>query len=132
MLKTIPFPGPADRSFIHNSIQLYAKGRWTRQQMMTAVAKALNLFGVKKLPVNNYTVKLDVSVATSIGTFSAVTIEAPKGTYKHCPACTHNGRRYISGEAPVITVWCMNCSCIYRKEVKHEKTCKGSRSMDLG
>lgn len=126
MSKVIPFPGPGDRAFIHDAIQLYAKGKWTRQKMMTAVEKALKLYEVTKLSVKNYTVKLDAPVVTSIGTFSVVIIEAKKGIFKQCPACGHTGSRYISGEAPVITVWCMRCSGIYRKEVPHEKVGKSS------
>lgn len=124
MAKIIPFPGQSDRSYIHDAIQLYATGRWSRQQMMSAVARALSLYGVNRLPVRNYYVRLEVPAITSVGIFPVVIIEAQEKTYKRCPVCGSDDSRYLAGEALVIKVWCMGCGSIYRKEVDREETCK--------
>lgn len=53
-----PFPNQAARALIHSVIQLYAQGKWTRQQMMSQVHDTLRQYGISKLDINNYTVKV--------------------------------------------------------------------------
>lgn len=117
------FPGPEVREEIHQTICQYAAGELSRLQMYDLVNTLLDMYKVKKLTVRKYTVKQSMPVETPAGTFPVIIIEASHKVYDRCPACGSDDGRYLAGEAPAIKAWCMDCGCIYRKEVRDEEAC---------
>lgn len=130
------FPGPEVREEIHAAIGRYAAidwdpgatvndltNMWNRQDMMTLISDILDSYSITRLHVRNYEVR-KVRPAFNFK-YPVIIIEAPDGSYKNCPVCNSEDDRYLSGEAPVIKTWCMQCSCIYRKEVPGEAVNEG-------
>lgn len=108
------FPNQAARALIHSVIQLYAAGKWTRQQMMSQVHDTLKQYNITELNINNYTVKIDAPVITGLGEFPVVIIKAREVSRDiGCPACYSREAGYLAGDA-VITVMCRDCGCIYQ------------------
>jgi len=124
-MKVYRFPSDCDRDMVHLYVGAYARGTITRQEMMSWVAGILDSYGVTKMYLDGYRVRKLDSIVTRRGVFPVVVVEATR-TVKdgRCPACGSCHDRYLAGEAPEITVWCMSCECIYQKEVPHEATGK--------
>lgn len=117
-----PFPNQSVRALIHTVIQLYAAGKWTRQQMMSQVHDTLRQYGVTKLTVNNYTVRVVEPVITKAGTFPVVLIEGGEVSASiGCPACHSREAGYMAGDA-VVTVMCQDCGCIYSFHARKEES----------
>lgn len=128
--KPAPTPGPEVAHKIDTAIKLYAASRWTRQQLMTYIANILDSYKISRMQVRNYSVRKVEPVDFGF-TYPVVMIEANEKIYTQCPVCDSRESLYVSGESPVIEVWCADCGCIYRKESTDEKTCKSSRSVDM-
>lgn len=114
MATVLQFPNLSVRALIHSVIQMYAQGKWSRQQMMSQVHDTLQHYGVSKLDINNYSVKVDAPVITGIGKFPVVIIEAKEVSQGiGCPACYSREAGYLAGDS-VVTVMCRGCGCIYQ------------------
>ena len=124
MPKILRFPTQAARHSIQRSIQMYATGEMTLQQMMFHIDGILGRFKVTRMHIGNYVVRLAQPVITSCGIFPVVVIETDRGFYRKCPVCGCFEYRYLAGEAPAIKVWCMGCGGIYIKEVPQEGACE--------
>lgn len=118
MAKVYPFPGQDTRALIHTAVQLFAMGRWTKQQMMSQVFDTLKQHGVSRLNLGGYSVRIAEAVITGKGTFPVVIIEAKKVCEEpHCPACRSEVAGYLAGDE-IVVVMCRDCGCIYKfKEV---------------
>ncbi|MFZ5688630.1 MAG: hypothetical protein ACOY9Y_10745 [Bacillota bacterium] len=123
MAKVYQFPNQSTRALIHTVIQLYAAGKWTRQQMMSQVHDTLKSYGITRLDIDNYTVRVAEPVVTSIGKFPVIIIEAKQISESlNCPAC-RNARDagYLTGDA-IVTVMCRRCGCIYSFHARKEES----------
>lgn len=114
------FPTPTDRQRCHTALQLYAAGRWTRQQMMTHIVGVMDKYRISTLRVGNFSVRKADPVVTSTGSWPVVVVIADKQAYDRCPVCEDKQFDYLAGEAPELTVFCRGCGSIYRKVVKDE------------
>lgn len=122
MAKIHPFPNQSVRALIHTAIQMYAQGKWTRQQMMSQVHDTLRQYGISKLMINNYTVKIDAPVVTGLGEFPVVIIEAKEVSQGiGCPVCYSREAGYLAGDE-VVTVMCRQCGCIYSFHTRKEES----------
>jgi len=116
--KILPFPGPGVRAEIHTSIQLHAAGKISRQQMMTFVAGRLAEYGLKRINIGNYAVRLAEPNITITGVWPVVIIEARQVSPEpHCPACRSEVYGYLAGDE-VVKVMCVDCGCIYEFKVR--------------
>jgi len=116
MAKVYQFPKVEDRQNIHTAIQRFAQGKCSRMDMMTQVAWIMRKFRLKKITINNYTVKVE-----DYKGFPVVIVEGNRKSDK-CPACgaSPDDARYIrtrlenlvAGE-DCITVTCLECGSIY-------------------
>lgn len=112
MAKILAFPGAGVRAEIHTAIQLHAAGKMSRQKMMSFVAGRLGEYGLKRLSVNSYAVRV-VDPVEPFWPWPVVIIEA-----KHvsgnpcCPVCGEIGCGYLAGDE-IMTIMCLECGCIY-------------------
>ena len=113
MARILPFPGPGVRAEIHTAIQLHAAGKLSRQKMMTFVAGKLAEYGLRCLNVNDYEVRVVEPIATVLGIWPVVIIEARQlSSSPNCPACGGESCGYLAGD-DTVTVMCKDCGCIY-------------------
>ncbi|HBV97739.1 MAG: hypothetical protein JL50_03145 [Peptococcaceae bacterium BICA1-7] len=126
------FPTHEDRAQCHTALQLYAQGRWDRQEMMSFISGVLDKYGISQLRVDNFSVRKGDPVVTNTGSWPVVIIIADQQAYSRCPVCNASAFDYLAGQAPEITAWCRGCGSIYRKEVRDERTEKGRIGVDLG
>lgn len=128
-----PFPTPDDRVQCHTALQLYAQGKWDRQEMMSFIADVMDKYGISQLRVNNFSIRKTDPIITSTGSWPVVIVIADKQSYGTCPVCGQAEFGYLAGQAPEVTAMCRGCGSIYRREVvEDERTEKGSRSVDMG
>ena len=115
-----PFPNQSTKALIHTIIKLYAAGKWSRQQMMSQVHDTMQQYGITKLNIDNYSVKVDAPVITSVGEFSVVIIEAREVSQGiGCPVCHSREAGYLAGDN-LVTVMCQDCGCIYQFRHREE------------
>ncbi|SHH43573.1 hypothetical protein [Desulforamulus hydrothermalis] len=115
-----PFPNQSVRALVHSVIQMYAAGKWTRQQMMSQVHDTLRQYGISRLNINNYNVRIVEPVITSAGVFPVVIIEGGEVSASiGCPACHSREAGYLAGDSTV-TVMCRSCGCIYQFRERKE------------
>ncbi len=120
-MSVYPFPNASARALIHTIIQLHAAGKWTRQQMMDQIHYVMGQYKCKKIKIHDYTVRISSPVATSIGVFNTVIIEANKISDNiGCPACHGTEAGYLNGDR-AITAMCRDCGCIYQFKARKEE-----------
>ncbi len=114
MASIYAFPGPGVWAEIHDAIRLHAAGKLSRQRMMSFVAGRLSEYGLRRLNVNNYEVRVAEPVHTIFGIWPVVIIEARQVSENpSCLACGEIGCRYLGGD-DIMTVMCLDCGCIYK------------------
>ncbi len=107
-------PNQAARALIHSVIQLYAAGKWTRQQMMDRIHQTMKQYGCTTLHFENFTVRITEPVVTSMGQFNVAIIESHSISSRlGCPVCYSAEAGYLAGDK-VITAACRDCGCIYK------------------
>jgi len=113
LAKILPFPGPRVRAEIHAAIQSHAVGRLSRQEIVTFVAGRLSEYGLRKLNVNSYTVKVIDPIPAVLGIWPVILIQARGITEEPCcPVCRSKACGYLGGRE-VITIACRGCGAIY-------------------
>jgi len=122
LAKILPFPGPRVRAEIHAAIQSHAVGRLSRREMVTFVAGRLSEYGLRKLNVNSYTVKVIDPIPAVLGIWPVILIQARQvSTEPCCPVCRSEACGYLDG-GEVVTLICRGCGAIYEyKEVTEDE-----------
>ena len=84
MASILPFPTHEVREEIADAIKLHAAGKWRRQRMMSFVAGRLAEYGLRKIKIGSYTVRIAEPINTVTGIWPVVIIEASEVSSK-CP-----------------------------------------------
>jgi len=116
LAKILPFPGPGVRGEIHDAIQLHAAGKLSGRRMADFIAGRLAEYGIKRLNINNYSVKVVDPAGIVAG--PVILIQARGITEEPCcPVCRSKACGYLGGRE-VITVMCRGCGAIYKFKLK--------------
>ncbi len=110
--KIIPFctTPPKFRRCITGLINSFAQGRISRTAMNQYLAEILPA-GVP-VDCGVFEVRLNRCLGDEVNpviVFSGK-VNSPTG---HCPVCGQRDHRYLVGGARLVSVWCMNCSCVF-------------------
>ncbi len=118
MSKVTPILPRDTRNCLAEYVRAFARGLVDRNSMLETVDKLMNEFKVKRIPLGSYELK-------HLGYVEGMPVIHIQGRLKlsdNCPACGSSGWRYISTEQElfhkdydVITAFCLDCSCYYRK-----------------
>ncbi|NSW82569.1 MAG: hypothetical protein HPY90_04710 [Syntrophothermus sp.] len=106
------------RDYVDRVIKDFARGLVGRNAMMYAVAGVLRKYGVKRLPLGRY----EAVYFGKVGDLPVIHIQGREKMSETCPACGSTAWRYINTERElvfkdydIITAFCLDCSCFYRK-----------------
>ena len=116
--KVLNFPLATTRHYIDRQVRDYAQGQIGRDTMMRRVGGLLRTYKIKRLPIDNY----EVALIDEYEGLPIVHIRSRLPLSDACPACHSNEWWYIVtereliGSYDVVTAWCMDCSCFYRRK----------------
>jgi len=112
--KIYQFPTRDDRTRIHCFVAMYARGRITRQTMMTEVGATMDEYGVSKLVMDGYQVRRASDIVTEAGRFPVVVLAGTSlSETGRCPVCGTCGGRYLAGGDERVTLFCSGCGAVY-------------------
>lgn len=115
-MKTYCFPTLQDRQNIHNLINLYTKGKCSRNDMMRWIAHIIEQYGVTRIPVFGYSVR----ILQYYDDLPIISIEGAQFS-DECPTCkSETETRYLRTEEEnhdkdydIIIVNCLTCGCMF-------------------
>lgn len=114
----IQFPTLEDREHVHKLINLYAKGKCSRNDLMRWIAQIINRYpNIQRMPIFGYTVR----ILQYYKDLPIISIEGATITDK-CPGCKANTKiaRYLRTEKEnrnkdydIISLSCLECGTVY-------------------
>lgn len=106
------------REWIDEIVKDFARGLISRNTMMHAVAAVLKEYGVRRLPLGVY----EVIYFGEVDGLPVIHLQGRLKASEACPACGSTAWRYINTERElvfddhdIVTAFCLDCSCFYRK-----------------
>lgn len=114
--KTHCFPSLEDSQKVHDLINLYTKGKISRNDMMRWVAQIIEQYGITRIPVFGYNVR----ILQYYGDLPIISIEGTQFS-DDCPVCKKETEtRYLRTQEEnfdkdydIAVVNCLECGCIF-------------------
>lgn len=117
MSRVYNYPPLSARHHIDHKLQLFARGKLGRHEMMREIAAIMERYNVRHLSIGNYAVDL----YGYYGEIPIVHIYGLQQASDACPVCGSAVWRYINtekelpGKYDLISAFCLDCGCFYRK-----------------
>ena len=130
-MEVYPFPDDNIRAAIHNIIHLNALGKISRVYMDDAISRFLTSYGVTKIHMDGYTVRLTEPIVTPMGKFPVTQVIAHrKSEGQDCPIC--GGKPgYLDGDM-VVTAACRDCGCVFKFTKEYDCAPSGAKEASYG
>jgi len=123
-MKKYQLPTLEDKMNIHNTIHHRSKGLCNHIDMMRIVGNTIKKYGVTKIPVFDYNVKILQNTKVKInGEFVDIPVISIEGTQMsdQCPVCkreTETGylltqEENFDKDYDIVVVNCLECGCMY-------------------